>query len=158
MTRGHVMLMATSVALIVAAPALSQSGGGYALIGGVVECEDAAIRGGSLELHGTWCAEARTALEPGPGQLRSPLTGPAATSDSPGVIELELSVVHRSPSVSAVDPGADVNDVEVVGIDDLVQLLEAWGTGPGGPADLDKDGHVGPGDLMNLVARWGEGP
>ena len=64
----------------------------------------------------------------------------------------------RSGDRRGVGTGADVNDVEVVGIDDLVQLLGAWGTGPGGPADLDADGHVGPGDLVKLVARWGEGP
>jgi hypothetical protein len=50
---------------------------------------------------------------------------------------------------------ADLDGDDGVGIGDLLALLEAWGTDPGGPPDLDHDGIVGIGDLLALLARWG---
>lgn len=142
MRPGPVMLIAASVALTLRAPALSQSGGGYELIGGVVECRDASMRGAGVELHATWCREASTSPRSG-RPARS-----AAASDSRGVVELELAVlrVSRAP------------DHDAIGIDDLVGLLGSWGTDAGGPADLDRDGQVGAADLAQLVSRWGDAP
>ena len=45
-----------------------------------------------------------------------------------------------------------------VGISDLLTLLAAWGTDPGGPPDLDGDGYVGILDLLELLANWGVCP
>ncbi len=42
-----------------------------------------------------------------------------------------------------------------VGILDLLALLAAWGTDPGGPPDFDGDGTVGILDLLTLLAAWG---
>ncbi len=42
-----------------------------------------------------------------------------------------------------------------VGITDLLELLAAWGTDPGGPPDFDGDGTVGITDLLELLANWG---
>ncbi len=42
-----------------------------------------------------------------------------------------------------------------VGILDLLVLLAAWGTDPGGPPDFDGDGMVGILDLLTLLANWG---
>lgn len=42
-----------------------------------------------------------------------------------------------------------------VGIWDLLLLLAAWGTDPGGPPDFDGDGNVGILDLLTLLANWG---
>ena len=42
-----------------------------------------------------------------------------------------------------------------VGILDLLALLAAWGTDPGGPPDFDGDGTVGILDLLSLLANWG---
>ncbi len=42
-----------------------------------------------------------------------------------------------------------------VGILDLLALLAAWGTDPGGPPDFDGDGTVGILDLLALLANWG---
>ena len=42
-----------------------------------------------------------------------------------------------------------------VGILDLLALLAAWGTAPGGPPDFDGDGTVGILDLLILLANWG---
>jgi hypothetical protein len=49
----------------------------------------------------------------------------------------------------------DLNDDGVVGIGDLLALLAAWGTNPGGPPDFDGDGTVGIFDLLELLANWG---
>ncbi len=42
-----------------------------------------------------------------------------------------------------------------VGILDLLAVLAAWGTDPGGPPDFDGDGTVGILDLLTLLANWG---
>ncbi len=42
-----------------------------------------------------------------------------------------------------------------VGILDLLALLAAWGSDPGGPPDFDGDGNVGILDLLTLLANWG---
>ncbi len=42
-----------------------------------------------------------------------------------------------------------------VGILDLLTLLAAWGTDPGGPPDFDGNGSVGILDLLTLLANWG---
>ena len=45
-----------------------------------------------------------------------------------------------------------------VGILDLLALLAAWGSDPGGPPDFDGDGNVGILDLLTLLAAWGPCP
>jgi hypothetical protein len=42
-----------------------------------------------------------------------------------------------------------------VGTADLLALLSAWGTDPGGPPDFDGDGNVGTSDLLELLTSWG---
>ncbi len=49
----------------------------------------------------------------------------------------------------------DLNGNGSVGILDLLALLAAWGTDPGGPPDFDGDGTVGILDLLTLLANWG---
>ena len=45
-----------------------------------------------------------------------------------------------------------------VGILDLLALLAAWSTDPGGPPDFDGDGTVGILDLLTQLANWGACP
>ncbi len=52
----------------------------------------------------------------------------------------------------------DLNGDTNVGILDLLSLLSAWGTDPGGPPDFDGDGTVGILDLLTLLANWGPCP
>lgn len=42
----------------------------------------------------------------------------------------------------------------IVGFEDLIALLAAWGN-EGGPEDLDGDGFVGFGDLLIVPGLWG---
>ena len=54
----------------------------------------------------------------------------------------------------AITPG-DTNLDGIVGIIDLLNLLEAWGECPGDcPADFDSDGFVSLSDLLILLANW----
>ena len=56
------------------------------------------------------------------------------------------------------EPGpcpADLDEDGVVAVPDLLALLAAWSTDPGGPPDFDGDGNVGVPDLMTLLAAWG---
>ncbi|MHC4415147.1 MAG: right-handed parallel beta-helix repeat-containing protein [Planctomycetota bacterium] len=52
----------------------------------------------------------------------------------------------------------DLDDDGSTGIADLLALLAAWGTNPGGPPDFDGDGTVGISDLLELLANWGPCP
>ncbi len=45
-----------------------------------------------------------------------------------------------------------------VGVSDLIALLSAWGSNPGGPPDFDGDGIVGVTDLLAMLAHWGDCP
>jgi hypothetical protein len=45
-----------------------------------------------------------------------------------------------------------------VNIPDLLVLLSAWGTDPGGSPDFDGDGNVGIVDFLELVTNWGPCP
>ncbi len=49
----------------------------------------------------------------------------------------------------------DLDGTGTVGILDLLALLAAWGSDPGGPPDFDGDGTVGILDLLTLLANWG---
>ncbi len=49
----------------------------------------------------------------------------------------------------------DIDGDGTVGASDLLTLLAAWGTDPGGPPDFDGDGNVGASDLLILLAAWG---
>ncbi len=49
----------------------------------------------------------------------------------------------------------DLDSSGDVGVTDLIELLAAWGTDPGGPPDFDGDGDVDINDLIALLANWG---
>ncbi|MCH8164778.1 MAG: hypothetical protein IH889_04145 [Planctomycetes bacterium] len=62
---------------------------------------------------------------------------------------------------AAATPGMcpwDLDGTGTVGILDLLALLAAWGSNPGGPPDFDGDGTVGILDLLALLANWGSCP
>ena len=50
---------------------------------------------------------------------------------------------------------ADLDGDGSVGILDLLALLAAWGSNPGGPPDFDNDATVDILDLLTLLANWG---
>ena len=52
----------------------------------------------------------------------------------------------------------DLNGNGSVDVPDLLALLAAWGTNPGGPPDFDGDGMVAVPDLLALLAAWGPCP
>ena len=52
----------------------------------------------------------------------------------------------------------DLDCNAAVGTSDLLTLLAAWGTDPGGPPDFDGNGNVGTSDLLALLANWSACP
>ncbi len=52
----------------------------------------------------------------------------------------------------------DLNDDSVVTVNDLLSLLMAWGTNPGGPPDFDGNGVVNTSDFLELLNAWGPCP
>ena len=65
---------------------------------------------------------------------------------------------HPVLTVDYVPCPADMDGDNVVAVPDLLTLLGAWGTNPGGPPDLDGDGTVAVPDLLQLLAAWGPCP
>ncbi len=70
---------------------------------------------------------------------------------------LELGGVYGLALSGALCPW-DSDGSGGVGILDLLVLLAAWGSDPGGPPDFDGDGTVGILDLLILLANWGPCP
>ena len=66
------------------------------------------------------------------------------------VIEWLLNHPKTRPSCPA-----DLDGSGDVGINDLLDLLAAWGPNPGHPADLDGDDVVGINDFLAMLADWG---
>lgn len=50
---------------------------------------------------------------------------------------------------------ADLNGDGTVNVQDLLDMLTAWGPNPGHPADLNGDGAVNVVDLLCMLAAWG---
>ncbi|MCH8151442.1 MAG: hypothetical protein IH830_03600 [Planctomycetes bacterium] len=83
-------------------------------------------------------------------------------------LDLHIRVVP-APPLGIVDMGAyelcklgpcpwDLDGDGMVGILDLLNLLAAWGTDPGGPPDVNCDGDVDVFDLKALADNWGRCP
>ena len=73
-----------------------------------------------------------------------------AVSNSNGNVSVLLNQCDFCP--------ADLDDNNMVGTTDLLALLAAWGTDPGGPPDFDDDQNVGVTDLLFLLSLWGQCP
>ncbi len=135
----YVFAVALAVVLAAGAAALAPVGGGdfdltwHTIDGG----GGGSSTGGGFELAGTI------------GQHDA---GPVMTG---GTFELRGGFW---PASSLPPCPADLNGDGAVGILDLLALLAAWGTDPGGPPDFDGDGTVGILDLLELLANWGDCP
>ena len=84
----------------------------------------------------------------GEGRRAAFLAGEAGSGKSRLVRELAAEVAAEGATVLYGDCDG------VVGINDLLQLLAAWGKCPGCPEDIDGDGTVGINDLLDLLAAW----
>ena len=60
----------------------------------------------------------------------------------------------ETTSVDAACP-ADLDCNGSVSTGDLLALLGAWGSDPGGPPDFNDDNNVGTSDLLFLLGKWG---
>ena len=73
-------------------------------------------------------------------------------------LDVTGSLTGATVHVAGTSCPADLDHDDSVGILDLLALLAAWGTNPGGPPDFDGDGTVGILDLLMLLANWGPCP
>lgn len=96
-----------------------------------------------------------------PGQLVSMPT-PMPTWDGVEYVEsCALPTAHQTDPDGSQPAGcgdADLDQDQTVGINDLLLLLQAWGTTPNGPPDIDGDGVVGFTDFLALLGYWGPCP
>ena len=79
-------------------------------------------------------------------------------TDEPTPLDLLLA---RRVLDGAVDMGAyercryDLSGDGIIDVVDLLELLGAWSTDPGGPPDFDGNGEVGIEDFLELLGNWG---
>ncbi len=85
------------------------------------------------------------------GLLSSEPFDMAVLMDVPAADQAAIDDLHFGPP----DCPADLDGDGSVGILDLLLLLSAWGSDPGGPPDFNGDGVVGILDLLILLAAWG---
>ncbi len=95
--------------------------------------------------------------------LRRELPGGGNIEQSVAVVDDVVVTGSESNQVAFVNLLGDpcVVDLDLSGgveVPDLLLLLGAWGTNPGGPPDFDGDGTVAVPDLLYLLARWGPCP
>ncbi len=78
-------------------------------------------------------------------------------TDEPTPLDLQMA---RRVLDSTVDIGAyercryDLSGDGIVSVEDLLVLLTAWNSNPGGPPDFDGSGLVGIDDFLELLANW----
>ncbi len=104
-------------------------------------------------LRGSACVDAGDPNRPAdPGETDLAGNPRLADGDGDGTPISDLGAYELQPC-----PG-DIDGDGSVGINDLLDLLAAWGPNPGHPADLDGDGAVGTNDILVLLEGWGPCP
>ncbi|MHC4992153.1 MAG: S8 family serine peptidase, partial [Planctomycetota bacterium] len=71
-----------------------------------------------------------------------------------GRIDAQAALIRTQEEIELI---GDVNEDGMVNVDDLLELLAAWGPCPDElpcPADLDGSGSVGVDDLLMLIVNW----
>jgi len=123
----------------------------------------------SASAFGSPCGltEVSLRVEPGsyylyvaPGTVTAPMNNGIGCLQDGEPIGGEPAFGNRYFATAACGSGCaeDVSADGSVGILDLLILLSAWATDPGGPPDFDGDGDVGVVDLLQLLAAWGPCP
>ena len=82
-----------------------------------------------------------------------------ADEDGPSVVEAGLDSVRFTRTYCSVPPAcymADIDKDGVVGVIDLLMVIDQWGTD--GTADVNVDGIVDVADLLAIVDAWGSCP
>ena len=95
----------------------------------------------------------------------SPSSAAIADLDADG--DLDLAIANRRGDdvsillnrlIELPPCPADVNFDDQVNIDDLFQVLGAWGTCDDCPEDINGDGKVNIDDLFEILGAWGPCP
>jgi hypothetical protein len=156
-------------------PALIDVVGDYWL-GGVLEVElggtNSGVDYGQVEvfgnaLLGSCTVEVTLAEEyvPTPGSTYDVLVASNVNLDEFAIVQFDLppdmvgTVLADRIRISAIGPcPADLDGNGEVDIVDFLNLLNQWGTDPGGPPDLDGNGDVDVVDFLALLSAWGPCP
>ena len=126
---------------------------------------DAMLVSGSAAVSGSMTVSIADGYEPQVGDVFEVVTAASLTA-MPDTVSLPATsaagVWHYTQDADSIDvfltPLGDVDGDGVVGINDFLLLLAAWGPCPVPPAactaDLDGDGMVGITDFLILLAQW----
>ncbi|MHC5002931.1 MAG: hypothetical protein ACYTJ0_07385, partial [Planctomycetota bacterium] len=84
----------------------------------------------------------------------------ASDFNTPSIVEAAIDGVAVRGYECVVGPAcpSDIDGDQVVGVDDLLAVITAWGETGSPAADIDGDGVVGVEDLVAVVLDWGPCP
>lgn len=141
MRNAHKIFIAIGVVLMSIAAVFAQSAGKYELMGGVVEIESTTLSDNGYALSG--------------GVVRMNTQAILRESVTTGGYSL-TSIIHLQvePTTALLCTG-DLLDPPGVGVEDLIELIDYWGTTDSTIGDLDGNDEVGASDLYILLENWG---
>ena len=94
-----------------------------------------------------------------PAGIIADLDGNARFVDDPDTADTGIGFPCVDMGAYEFQPGspcpADVNGDDAVDIDDLFQVLGAWGSCENCPEDINEDGTVDIDDIFEILANWG---
>jgi hypothetical protein len=89
------------------------------------------------------------------GEVGEPFCFTVIVTDDEGGLCCTTQLCTTVPDCSQPAEAGDLDGDGVVSTSDLLLLLGAWGSDPGGPPDFDLNGSVGASDLLILLKHWG---
>ncbi len=75
--------------------------------------------------------------------------------DNNGDLCCNATVCTTVPDCTPSSQPCDLDGDQVIGVTDMLILLAAWNSNPGGPPDYDGDGTVAISDFLYLLSNWG---
>ena len=73
----------------------------------------------------------------------------------PGAGEAIRQVATLIPSSDAGECEGDVNEDGMIGVNDILAVIDSWGVCDGCDADINQDGIVDVSDLLLIIGNWG---
>ena len=74
---------------------------------------------------------------------------------SPGLGAPIRQVATLIPGSDTVECEEDVNGDGMIGVSDILAVIDSWGVCDGCAADINQDGIVNVSDLLLVVGNWG---
>ncbi len=89
------------------------------------------------------------------GNPGEPMCFTISLFDNNGDLCCNATVCTTVPDCAPSSQPCDLDGDHAIGVTDMLILLGAWNSNPGGPPDYDADGTVAISDFLSLLSNWG---